>query len=35
MLHLPKSCTEAMASVKQIVTNLVREEGMDPKGEQR
>jgi len=34
-LHLPKSHTEAITSVPQIVTYTVREKGMEYKGEQR
>ena len=34
-LYLPKSCTEAIMRVLQIVTYAVREKGMEYKGEQR
>jgi len=34
-LHLPKSCNKAITCVPQIVTYVVREKGMEYKGEQR
>ena len=34
-LHLPKSHTEAITRVLQIVTYVVREKGMEYKGKQR
>ena len=35
VLHLPKSHTEAITCILQIVTYAVREKGMEYKGEQR
>jgi len=34
-LHLPKSCTEAITRVPQIVTYAVRDKGMEYKGEKK
>ena len=34
-LHLPKSCTEAITHLPQIITHVVVEKGMEHKGEQR
>jgi len=34
-LHLPKSLTEAIIRVLQIIIYVVREKGMEHKGEQR
>ena len=34
-LHLPKSCSEAIMRVSQIITYAVREKGIEYKGEQR
>ena len=34
-LHLPKSHTEAITHVPQIITYAVKEKGMEYKGEQR
>ena len=33
-LHLPKSFTEAIRRIPQIVTNVMVEKGMEHKGEQ-